>query len=151
MGYALHQSPRERFYEHVLLDDGCWLWTGKKFSSGYGRFNWRGKSMLAHRAAWWLYHNQPPGLVVMHLCDNPLCVKPDHLRLGDHADNSADMRAKGRGCIGEKNPHAKLTADDVLQIRALCGHETNASIARRYGLSTASVWAIQHRKSWGHV
>jgi hypothetical protein len=94
---------RDAFWRRVRRDpDGCWLWIGAITSLGYGKFyvgRIRGRSctIRAHRMSWILAHGENPGgLLVCHRCDNPRCVNPDHLFLGDQVANMADMRAKGR-------------------------------------------------------
>lgn len=73
--------------------DGCWEWQGQRNEKGYGY--WRGKR--AHRHSWEQANGViPAGMFVMHVCDNPPCVRPDHLAIGTAADNTADMLAKGR-------------------------------------------------------
>lgn len=86
---------------------GCWLYTGFKKWDGYGwlarKHNGRIRYMTAHRYAWILTHGDPAkGLSIMHLCDVPACCNPAHLKLGTHADNMADMAAKGRSGNKEK-------------------------------------------------
>lgn len=113
----------------------------------------------AHRVAWELTHGPiPDGLNVLHDCDNPPCVNPEHLFLGTQVDNSKDMDAKGRrnngvrDQRGEKNNGRKLTeatAQTVLDLYAAgCAQ---ADIMRSTGVTRANVWAIVHRKSWVHL
>lgn len=92
----------ERFVIRVAYGLGCWEWMGSYFGTGYGQFTVRmgrtRKNWIAHRYAWArTFGPIPDGLWVLHRCDNPKCVRPDHLFLGTHADNMADMKAKGRG------------------------------------------------------
>jgi hypothetical protein len=86
-----------RFWAKVSKGDGCWIWTGSRNPKGYGRLNTGNRVRLAHAISWELSHGAvPDGLWVLHRCDNPPCVRPDHLWLGTAADNTADMVAKGR-------------------------------------------------------
>lgn len=86
---------------------GCWLWLGVLSPRGYGKLKSRGHSMAAHRASYISFRGPiPGGLCVLHRCDNPPCVNPDHLWLGTNADNSADMVAKGRSARGERHGSA---------------------------------------------
>jgi len=112
---------------------GCWLWTAYRGKYGYGKIGPNGKpkeAMWAPRVSWILHHGPiPKGLHVLHNCpggDNPACVNPDHLWLGTHLENVADMNLKKRHgsntfkIRGEKNPLAKLSTKDIVEIRKLC-------------------------------
>src|SRR5579885_1586253 len=107
--------------------DGCWEWCGAKYTNGYGRFSpYHHLSYGAHRVSYTLsFGSIPQGLLVLHRCDNPPCVRPDHLFIGTAKDNALDRAKKGRGknrpMPGEHNPIAKLTATDVRCIRELQG------------------------------
>lgn len=94
------KSTLERFSEKYIpvTESGCWLWTGAtNCDRGYGYFLFRGKPMLAHRASWMMIHGDIPlGLNVLHRCDVPSCVNPDHLFLGTLSDNMQDCSRKGR-------------------------------------------------------
>lgn len=88
----------DRFWAKVEKSNGCWKWTGMR-AHGYG-YLWReGKMVRAHRLSYELFVGDPGDRVVMHRCDNPGCVNPDHLTLGTVADNNADMRAKQRHAL----------------------------------------------------
>ncbi len=115
-------STSERFLAKInsATLTGCWLWTGHRFSTGYGCFEvtdaGKRKKFGAHRYSYEYFKGPiPPGLVVMHSCDNPPCVNPDHLSLGTHSDNITDMHRKGRGNLAglALGPQQKpLTPDD---------------------------------------
>ena len=88
----------EKFWNCVQKSDGCWLWTKSTDRGGYGRV-WTGLgNVLAHRFSWEIHHRQqiPNNLHVLHKCDTPKCVNPDHLWIGTHQDNMADMMSKRR-------------------------------------------------------
>lgn len=144
---------------------GCWWWTGTYFNVGYGKIT-RGRThVLAHRVAWELFCGAvPPGLCVLHRCDNRECVNPAHLFLGTRGDNNTDRARKGRGADGDRNGSrthperlrrgetchlAKLTVRAVRAMRH--AHGTQAEIARRFGVSESAARAVLLRKTWKHV
>ena len=94
------RSLQERFESFYIPEpnSGCWLWEGRVDRRGYGRLKEIGRKFLAaHRLSWTLHRSEiPPGMYVLHKCDTPLCVNPDHLFLGTHLDNMRDMVQKGR-------------------------------------------------------
>lgn len=158
----------ERFWAKVDKSGECWVWTGAVGGWGYGKF-WsgggKGRCMCASRMAWELTHGPiPTGMQVLHHCDNPPCVRPEHLFLGTNADNVRDKVSKGRqprGAAvkvrpprhtGEKHPQAKLTESGVRLIREkLAQGMTNASIAREMGVSYSTVSLIRRGRIWREV
>ncbi len=134
---------------------GCWLWSGVVGQSGYGSVSISKIKYQAHRISYLLYNGIDPGnSLVLHKCDVRICVNPDHLFLGDHFDNMADMVAKKRHwtTFGEFRPNSKLTENDVIEIRSLYNQGIRCYIlAKRYGVLASTVKAIVDRKRWKHV
>lgn len=106
-GLALKPADFFRFHDKVLVGDGCWEWAAGRSGSGYGGFAVHQRVEGAHRVAWELWNGPvPDGLQVCHRCDNPTCVRPDHLFLGTIQDNQRDKVAKGRGLANrDECPH----------------------------------------------
>jgi hypothetical protein len=109
-----HDSPwhtvRRRFFEKVKKTKKCWLWTGHKDPNGYGRIA-MGRELLekSHRMSYMIHKGPiPKGLVVMHICDNPPCVNPDHLQIGTNADNLNDSYKKGRHKMRAGGKYARV-------------------------------------------
>lgn len=91
----------ERFLSRITRGDGCWEWRGHKLPDGYGllplRRNGKQRSVLAHRVAWTIANTEiPPGKIVLHACDNPSCVRPDHLSVGTYKDNAREAVERNR-------------------------------------------------------
>jgi len=139
---------------------GCWIW-GRTTSAGYGSMTVGGKTRRVHRLALAIHLGVDERSLdeVLHSCDNPLCLNPSHLSNGTHADNVRDAVMKGRARApeppvlhGEDNPASKLTIAGVASIRAaLAKGCTQASIAKRHGVSQSLVSAISTGKRWAHV
>ncbi len=159
----------QRFWVKVSRTDSCWLWTGTMAWGGYGHM--RGRYLpeivclfASHRLSWEI-HRGPiaDDLWVLHDCpggDNPACVNPDHLWLGNHADNMADAFAKG-SCSsptkrnpaiaprGEQHGRAKLTVEKVVEIRKLLlAGATCPEIAAIIGISESAIRHVKKGRVW---
>lgn len=155
---------------------GCWIWVGAQIPGGYGSFRVDGCSApaKAHRVSWMIYRGGiPRGQQVLHHCDTPSCVNPDHLFIGNNAANVCDRVAKGRSAkmFGETNNRwtggksllrgtlgvargervhgAKLTASDVAAIRD--DRRSQRDIADEFGVSQTLISQVKLRKVWAHV
>jgi hypothetical protein len=146
-----YKTPEERFWEKVDTSGGpeaCWLWIGGYDSNGYGSID----TTRAHIFSWQLHYGPiPSGILVCHTCDNPPCVRPDHLFLGTNGDNTADAVHKGRMCHGAAKPSAKLTEPQVYEIRELQGALSAAETGRRYHVSYVTVLKIWSREKWRYL
>lgn len=141
---------RDKFNTRFKKTDGCWEWNGTRDGFGYGLFDYKGKRYRAHSLALVLAGHTPrDGEVACHKCDNPKCVRPDHLYFGTARDNVHDAMNRGRLPKGERHGQAKLTEDQVYQIRQASGSYT--AIANQFGLSRASVTRIIKGKNWRHL
>lgn len=158
-GPKAHATPYERFIRKVEKTGTCWLWRGAFRPNGYGHLQVggrRGATVSAHRFSYQAHKGEeiPDGMVVMHTCDTPACVNPDHLILGTPKDNMADMWSKGRGrparLCGEASSKAKLTEEQVRFIRANpdLGHK---QIADMWGLSPNAVRGVRIGRTWKHI
>lgn len=147
----------ERFWSKVDKTDGCWLWIANKTPAGYGKVKIAGKTKLAHRVSYELTYGKriPKNRIILHQCDNPSCVKPEHLSIGTQKQNIRDMITKHRDqMVGDKNNKAILTTEQVKEIRHT--HGTNRQvflkdIAKEYGVSLHTIHRILKNQAWKHV
>ncbi len=136
-----------RFWARVDKTGDCWLWTGCKNDAGYGAIRWQGRTTRAHRISWVLTNGDiPDGRLVLHRCDNRPCVRPDHLFVGSHADNSRDMVAKDR----RGHVHGRiLDAEQVAEIRRRRAEgEAAKDLALAYGVTVWTVFDILSQRIW---
>jgi hypothetical protein len=142
-----------RFWAKIAVSapDDCWPWTGCRDEDGYGLLalkwddGWRNRR--THRLSYELHRGEiPPGMYVLHSCDNPACCNPAHLRLGTQADNGADMKARGR-C--KRNGYHRRVHDDatIQAIRAaVAAGAMQKDVAARFGVSRSYVSALVRGK-----
>ncbi len=171
------EADQKRFWSKVdQTGEGCWLWQGTMLRQGYGCFKIAGKMYKAHRVAYTFAKEVIPlGLFVCHHCDNPRCVRPDHLFIGTLKDNTADMLAKGRGFVtrpenkkrkvpperhgsrlhperyrGELNGRAILDRKQVEEIRAryAAGGVSQFVLSDEYHVAQTTISAIVRGLRW---
>ena len=150
-----NKTVAERLWAKTQPQGDCLVWIGAR-SRGYGHISVQTKMRLVHRVAYELaYGAIPDGLDVLHTCDNPSCVNPDHLRVGTHTDNMRDMQNKGRNRqpSGEQSAQSKLTAAQVRAIREryAAGGVSLREVARDYGVHLSLISLIVRREIWRHV
>ncbi len=139
------QSPEKRFWKKVARTKavGCWEWTAWRNAKGYGKFHFRDTSWAAHRASYVMaFGDIPEDIQVLHYCDNPSCVRPSHLFLGNNRDNRADCVSKGRNW-------KRLSVSDVRMI--MDSNEGPTHLGRRLGVDRRSILAVRRGETWGHV
>ena len=157
----------ELFLRHVNKTGSCWLWTGGKDRDGYGlssKGNGKSGSVRAHRRSWELLRGPiPEGKMILHRCDNPPCVNPDHLFVGTGSDNMKDAHAKGRHLSptqskpesqvrGERQHLAKLKESDIPKIFALReGGLKHYEIAAFFGVTKHTIQSVLAGDTWRHV
>lgn len=160
----IEQDQIDRFWSKVDKSPGqgpngeCWEWqAGQKNDEGYGGFYIRqiNNTMNSHKVAFLIAHNFglddiPKDIVVRHRCNNPKCVRPEHLVMGTHKDNSQDMVRGGTSLAGTKNPRAKLDWDKVKTIREMwaTGQYGTTQLAAQFGVTQAVIWHVVENRTW---
>lgn len=160
----MEQKYIDLFWNKVDKTDNCWNWTAYKDRDGYGIFGIRNIGQFkAHRFSVMLTGQYlPKDKIVLHHCDNPSCVNPTHLSVGTVADNNLDKLNKGRQAKqkGETNPMAKLTEQQVKDIRSRCiigsrvGYKNGSNLkelASEYKVCVETIRLIAKNKIWSHI
>ena len=144
----------KRFWNRVNVPSNkklCWNWKASTRGIGYGQVSFKNKKLYTHRVVWELsYGAIPDGLFVLHKCDNPLCVNPNHLFLGTNQDNMTDKVKKGRQSHGESSKLSKLSSVQIDDIRKRYrrGKISQQSLADEMGVSQSLISLILNRKLW---
>lgn len=143
-------SIEAEFNRRVQWSDGCWEWSGNKDKDGYGLLTYARRHYRANKLALQFDGRPVPvGMYACHTCDNPGCVRPDHLYPGTPQQNADDAHSRGRNQRGERHYSAKLSEADVKAIRD--SFETDENIAKFYGVSRSNISMIRSRRTWRHV
>lgn len=152
------QNEQDRFLRKVSYNPvtHCWDWVGSKYRYGYGHFRRKihGKWVMykAHRYAYEYYRGPiPPNKMVLHSCDNPSCVNPEHLHYGSAQDNINDMISRGRKRLGRNPKHKHLDMNIAQQIRdayKMNPEIKQTQIADNFKVSTAQVSRIINNLIW---
>ncbi len=141
--HKLNTCLATRLINNTNLPNGCWLWTAARNSSGYGNIRIDGRIESSHRTSWVTFNGPIPiGLQVLHHCDEPSCINPDHLFLGTQQNNIDDCKLKHRR-------RRKLNLNLVRAIRA--DNRGQAILAKIYGVCQSNVSQIKSRKIWGWI
>jgi len=140
------QTFESRFWERVYKFDDCWEWFGKVNRKAYGMIGYNGKNISSQRASWLIHYGEiPKDNHVLHHCDLPWCVNPDHLYLGNNTDNINDKLLRGRITkkFGQDNKAAKLSDNDVLEIKTQASSGiAQYTIAHQFGVNQSQISRI---------
>lgn len=152
-GRVCSMSCRLKEKKIVDLDTACWIWLGAANRDGYGSIGVEGKkTMLAHRVSYLEFRGEiPEGAKVLHHCDNPSCINPEHLFLGSQKDNVHDMIDKGRKAVlkGSTHPRSKLTVAQVEQVAILRSQGlSQTEVGKALGITQAVVSKIERGDIW---
>jgi hypothetical protein len=133
--------------------DECLLWPFAVYPNGYGHIAHEGVETTAHRVMCRIAHGDPPQpeMEAAHSCNVRPCCNPRHLRWATKQENMDDMERFGTRPEGERNPRAKLTADDVREIRRLKGRIDQSALGARFGVTKSTVSLIQLGRTWRSV
>ena len=147
----------ERIWPRTNRTGECWEWQGARTKAGYGMIKLGPRlspNLYVHRLVFEAFNGSiPEGAYICHRCDNPRCCRPEHLFLGDARINNRDAASKGRTkgphLPGAANPSAKLTADNVAEIRDLLRDGLRGvDLAKRFGVTKTTISSIKNRHTW---
>lgn len=148
-------NPVERFWSRVdkngtiqsHMQTQCWEYQRSPSEKQHGIIMVDGKRWMVHRFSWYLLTGQEPQLNILHKCDNPPCVNPDHLYEGTQKDNVRDMMERHRSPTGEQRADAKLTDAQVREVYELCKTMPPNQIAKEFGVSRQLISNIKFRRA----
>jgi hypothetical protein len=150
------EDNKKKFWSKVNKTETCWLWIGCVTVKGYGQVRRKSITYYTHQYSWFLAGNTiPEGHLIRHKCRNRHCCNPDHLETGTHQENSDDMKRDGTTSAnktirkGQAHPMAKLTEQDILNIRT--SDIGTMKLAEQYDLNYSHIWKIRTNKVWKHI
>lgn len=136
--------------EYEINENGCWICTSHATTGGYPYITLDFKRRKLSRVIYELFKGSiPHNMVVMHLCDNPRCINPEHLKIGTYKENTQDMIQKKRNMYGVKHKLAKLNDDLVRYIRQ--SDKGCTTLAKELGVSKTLILKVRWREIWTHV
>jgi len=136
----------------TITSDGCWVWPFRLDDDGYGQCWFNGATRRVHRVAFFFTHGKWPTPIARHTCDNPRCFNPAHIIEGTNKENTWDAIRRKRNVRGERCRLSKLTPEMVLKMRALSvSGVPTSSLAKEFGVSFQSAWAIVTNRKWRHI
>lgn len=148
-------ETKEAFFNKIIESGSCWIFKGYKNKAGYGIMQVNNRRVYAHRYAFHLYKGLiPDGMMVLHSCDNPPCVNPNHLSIGTQSDNMRQASERGRlaNINGENNPNSKLSMYDVCKIRTFLGPKPTTKeiklMSEQAGVSPSCIRSIIKQRTW---
>jgi hypothetical protein len=152
----------KRFFDTIEKNqDGCWIWKGylcspkKIYGLTSSRLDGKKKKILAHRLSYRLFNGDiPHGSCVLHTCDIPLCVNPDHLWIGSNYEYQKDMIEKGRDkkSYGETCALSRFKTEEIIEIRKMRAEGfLFREIAEKFKTSTGNISSIVQKQSWKHI
>ena len=155
MSNPITASYEAKFWSYIIKTKGCWLWTGSKNLSGYGKVYIAKRTYLVHRIVWRIFYgNIPDGLCVLHKCDVRSCVNPEHLFIGTITDNYNDMLRKRRSAWsagGIRKTLSDFNESHVTEIRRRYIYRTNGpALCGEFGISKSTLSRIILRQTWKH-
>lgn len=136
------KSILDRFWRRVTKSDGCWFWQGY-IRGKYGVLSIGGRgSKYAHRLSWEIHKGSiDHDKIVMHICDNPICVNPDHLKLGTYKENQQDMADKNRG---RKSKLMPAQIEEIIMTEKIRG--SGLLLAKKFNVTPQHICLLRQKK-----
>jgi hypothetical protein len=154
--YCVYSKDIDRFWGKVSKgsNNECWIWNSAINGSGYGSIKVNHKVFGAHCFSYLLNKGEiPNNLVIRHICNNKLCVNPNHLSIGTAFENVHDTISQGRNCRGADSKTSKLKESDIIQIRDIYSKTkvSQAKLAKVFGVSKGVICRIITGQDWSHI